>query len=306
MIDEFFDGDAFEFAQSFVDVAFDVVGGGAGVAVGGAEGFLDDFVDDADLLEVFAGEFEGLGGIGGIFAALPQNAAAPFGRDDGVPGVLHHGEAVAHADAQGAAGAAFADDDADDGDFEAGHFAEVDGDGFGDAAFFGADAGVGAGGIDEGDDGEVEFFGELHFGEGLAVAFGVGAAEVAGDFFLGVAALVVADEHDLVAADAADAGDDGFVIAEGAVAVEFVEVFDDHVDVVAGLRARGVAGDLDGFPCGEVLVGFFEEGGEGIAQGIYFRGKVGALGFLGADEFIDLAFHRKDGFFEFEGHRCRR
>src|SRR6266496_2260707 len=44
-----------EVAQGFGDVLFEAVGGGVGVAVGAAEGFLDDRIDHAQLHQVFAG-----------------------------------------------------------------------------------------------------------------------------------------------------------------------------------------------------------------------------------------------------------
>ena len=92
-------------------------------------------------------------------AVFPEDRGATLGGDDGVVGVLEDEDAVGDADAEGAAGAAFADDHGDDGTCETHHFAEVDGDGFGDVAFLGPDAGEGAGGVDEGDDGEVELVG---------------------------------------------------------------------------------------------------------------------------------------------------
>ena len=67
------------------------------------------------------------------------------------------------------------------------------GDGLGHAALLGADARIRARRVDERHDGQVELLGQLHRPQGLAVAFRVGAAEVAGDLFLGVAALVLAD-----------------------------------------------------------------------------------------------------------------
>jgi hypothetical protein len=96
------------------------------------------------------------------------------------------------------------------------------GDGLGLAAFLGADAGVGAGRVDQRDDGQAELLGQLHLRHRLAVALRVGAAEVAGDLLLGVFALVVGDDEALVRADAAEAGDDGGVVAEAPVAVQFL------------------------------------------------------------------------------------
>ena len=101
---------------------------------------------------------------------------------------------------------------------------EVAGDGFALAALFGADAGVGSGEVDEGEDRAAEFFGDLHGAEGLAIALGVGAAELAGDALLEGAALEVADDHDGFAVEEGHAAGHRRIVAEGAVAVDLAEV----------------------------------------------------------------------------------
>src|ERR1041384_1851350 len=145
---------AFEFLHGFHHPSFQGGGRPFGVAVGPADGFGDDGVDDAQFEVVAGGEFEGIGGsgVGLLVGLLPEDGGAAFGADDAVPGVGQHGHAVGNVD------------------------------GLGLAAFFGTDAGVGTGRVDEGDDGEIELLGDLHFGEGLAVALGVGAAKGAGAF----------------------------------------------------------------------------------------------------------------------------
>ena len=133
---------------------------------------------------------------------LPEDRGAAFGADHGVVGVLQHEHAVGDADAERAAAAAFADDDGDDRRAQDHHLAQVHGDRFGDVALLGADAGIGAGGVDERDEGQAEFFRQPHEAQRLAIAFGIGAAEVAFDVLLQLAALLVADDDALAAADA--------------------------------------------------------------------------------------------------------
>ncbi len=236
-----------------------------------------------------------------VVTALEENGATGFGADDGVPGVFHHGDAVGDADSESAAAAALAAYDADDGGFEAAHFHHVDGDGLGLAALFGADAGVGAAGVDEGDDGEAVFFGELHAAEGFAVAFGVGHSPEAFEAFFGVAAFLVADEHDLVSAEAGESAEDGGVVAECAVAVDLAEVAADHFDVVFEERALGVAGDLDGFPGGQVVVGFSQQRGVVEAKMAKLFGIIHLFLGLEAFEFVDLFFELEERAFEIEG-----
>ena len=95
----------------------------------------------------------------------------------------------------------------------------------------------------------------------LAIAFGMGEPEVAANLFLGVAALVMADEHHLVPAHAGQAADDGGVVAEVAVAVQFAELAADHLDVILEERPLGMPGNLHGFPGAEVVVGLAEQRG---------------------------------------------
>ena len=68
--------------------------------------------------------------------------------------------------------------DVDDGGPEPGDDLEVVGDGLGLAPFLGADARIRPGGVDEGDDGKAVLLGQAHEAQGLAVALGVGLAEV--------------------------------------------------------------------------------------------------------------------------------
>ena len=85
--------------------------------------------------------------------------------------------------------------------------------------------------------GQAEFLRQPHFHERLAIALGVSTAEVAFLTLGEVFPLLMADEHDLDVVEVGQAGDDGLVVAQGAVAVQLEELLEDQVDVVAGLRA---------------------------------------------------------------------
>src|SRR5206468_1336527 len=97
--------------------------------------------------------------------------------------------------------------------------------------------------------------------EGLAIPFGMSQAEVALDLFLGVLALVMADEHDLLLADAGEAALDGRVVAEVPIAMQLTELAADDLDIVLEQRPLRMPGDLDGLPGRKVVVGFTEQGG---------------------------------------------
>src|SRR5690606_13668895 len=112
------------------------------------------------------------------------------------------------------------------------------------SALFGADARVSAGGIDQRQHRDAEPVGHLHQPRGLAVAFWPGHAEVVLDAALRVRTLLVAEDADAAAAEAAEAADDGGVLAEFAIAGEWHEIGDQAADVVETVRPLRMAGDL--------------------------------------------------------------
>lgn len=194
--------------------------------------------------------------MGCVGAVSPEDGCAAFGWDDGEVGILHDEEAVADGDAEGAARAAFADDDGEDGGLEESHLHEVAGDGFGDVALFAADASVGGLGVYEADHWELEALGHLHEAEGFAVAFGVGHAEVAGEVFAGVSTLLLGNDHDGFAVEEGGAADEGLIVPKGAVSVELLKIGKDGLNVVEGVGALRVAGELDALPSGEAGIDF--------------------------------------------------
>ena len=102
--------------------------------------------------------------------------------------------------------------------------------------------------VDERQHREAEAARELEHADRLAVALGPGAAEVAVGALLEVAALLVADERDRAAAEAAEAGDDRRILAADAVAVQLGEVVEQALGVVERVRALVVARELDRIP----------------------------------------------------------
>ena len=84
--------------------------------------------------------------------------------------------------------------------------------------------------------GRLEAVGQLHQAHGLAVALGPGHAEIVPDAGLGVGALLLAHHADRLAAEAAEAADDGLVLAELAVAGERRELGDQPGAVVDEMR----------------------------------------------------------------------
>src|SRR5262245_51121554 len=79
------------------------------IAMRAAERFADDLVDETKFGKTRRGEAERLGGVLGLLGALPEDRRAAFGRDHRIRRVLQHVRAVADADRERAARAAFAD-----------------------------------------------------------------------------------------------------------------------------------------------------------------------------------------------------
>src|SRR5207248_230724 len=106
--------------------------------------------------------------------------------------------------------------------------------------------------------------------------------------FLGVLALVMADEHDLGPADAGQPALDRRVIAEVPVAMQFAEPLADDLDIVLEQRALGMAGNLDGLPRRKVLVGFLQERGIVAAKLAKLFRIIHPFGFLMRLQLLDL------------------
>ena len=116
-----------------------------------------------------------------------------------------------------------------------GHLAQIASDGFRLAAFFGGDAGIGAGEIDEGEYRPVEFFRNLHGAQRLTVALGIGHAEIAAYLFLGSPPFQVADGHHFFTVEARHAASHGEIVAEGAVTVDLRKISKNALDEIHGV-----------------------------------------------------------------------
>src|SRR6266511_1236179 len=229
------------------------------IAVRAAERFVDDLVDEAELLQARRGDAEDLGRFGRLLGGLPQDRRTAFGRDHRICRVLQHQRDVADRDRERAAGAALADHRDDDRHAKARHLEQIAADRLRLAAFLGADARVRARRVDEREQRKPELRGETHEPQRLAIALGTRHAEIAPDLLLRVAALLMADDHARRAIEAREAADDRRVVGEGAIAGELAEVAEHAVHVVKGVRPLRVARDLRDLPRGELRVDLLGE-----------------------------------------------
>ena len=197
-------------------------GGLLGVAVGAANGLVDDFVHQPKCLEAQGRDTQGVGSFLCFVGGFPQNRCAAFGADNRVNRVLEHHHLVGHRDGQCAARTALADDGGDDGHLELRHFKNITPDGLRLAALFGINARVGARRIDEGKHWQLELFRQLHQAQGFAVALRLAHAEVAQPALFGIPTFLLAQHHAWRPIEPSQAAHDAQVIGEVPVAIAYI------------------------------------------------------------------------------------
>src|SRR6185503_19609172 len=89
---------------------------------------------------------------------------------------------------------------------------------------------------------------DLHHPHPLAVALGVRHAEVSPRPFVDVSSLLLADDRDRLAAEAAQSGDERRILGASPVTVQLHEVLKETLDVVEGVRTLGMTRQVDGPP----------------------------------------------------------
>src|SRR5207247_145105 len=129
-----------------------------------------------------------------------------------------------------------------------GQRAQADGDRLRLPALLGADAGVRALRVDEGDHRPNAALGQREEADRLAVPLGARHAEVAQHALGGRAAPLLRDHHDGVAAKAREPAHDRAVLAEAAVTVQLDQVAAEDAQVIERRGAVGVAGELHALP----------------------------------------------------------
>src|SRR5438067_1810177 len=223
-------------------------GGAVPVAVRAAHRLRHDAVDDAQTQQLGGRGAHGLRRLRRLGGITPEDRRAALGRDHGVDGVLEHQHAVAHADGQGAAAAALARHHGHDRGRQRRHAPQIARDRLRLAALLGAQPRIGAGRVDEREDGLAELRGQLHEAQGLAIALGVRHPEVARDLLARVAPLLVTDHDHRLPIEAREAADDGRIVAEQAVAVQLGEFLQQQLAPVARVGTLGVPRQLRALP----------------------------------------------------------
>src|SRR5439155_2032137 len=109
------------------------------------------------------------------------------------------------------------------------------------SAFLRIDAGIGAGGIDEGENRDPEAVGGLHETHRLAVAFRTRHAEIMLEPCLRIMALLLTDDGNGLAAKPAKTADNGIILAELAVACHRRVIGDERTDIIRTMWPVGMA-----------------------------------------------------------------
>ena len=153
--------------------------------------------------------------------------------------------------------------------------------------------------------GQIEFLGHIHQAHRLAVAFRVGHAEIVLQAFLDCAALLMAHDHDRASLEARQSANNGFVIAEDAIASEFLEIVKDVFDEIGQVRPVRMARHEGLPPCAEIRVHLLQL----LARlGLQLLQLVGdRWPFLAGSkrfQFGDLRVQLRNGLFEIKIGRC--
>ncbi len=223
--------------------------GGGGIGLASALGLRNDVVDAAQAFHFGGGVLQRARSVLLARCVLPHDGGAALRRDYGVDRVLEHQHAVGDCQRKRSAGAAFTGDGSDGRHAEARHLEEVARDGLALAALLGAKTGVRAGEVDEGKYRAAELLRDLHGAQRLAIALGIGHAELARGALLQRPALEIADDHHGLIVKGGHAAAHRGIVAEGAVAVDLAEVVEERLNIVHGIGPLGMSRNLCLLPC---------------------------------------------------------
>ena len=127
------------------------------------------------------------------------------------------------------------------------------------AALFGINAWKSTGGVDKGEYRQLELLCRLHQAQGFAVTLWTGHAEVTRCAFFGVTPFLLANDHASIAIEASQTAHNAQVVREMPVAMHLHKVGEYFVDIVKGIGALRVTGNLGDLPRREVTVDVFGE-----------------------------------------------
>ena len=128
------------------------------------------------------------------------------------------------------------------------------------------------------------------------------------DFFLGIAALLVADHHAGRTVESRQAADDRLIVAVAAVAVQLVEVGEDPRDVIERVRSLRMTCNLRDLPGGKLAIDFLGQLLAFLVETVDLVRDVDRGVFVHIAKLVDLGLQIGDGLLEIEKglfHRAR-
>src|SRR5690554_648551 len=109
----------------------------------------------------------------------------------------------------------------------------------------GAYPGIGAQGIDEGEDGPSISIGELHHAHRLSIALGMRHSKITSHLLADRSALLLSDHRDVMTAKLRKARDDGGVVSEEAISMQLGKILKERLEMIEKIRSIGMAAQLD-------------------------------------------------------------
>src|SRR5207244_12156484 len=134
----------------------------------------------------------------------------------------------------------------------------------------------------------------------------LGHAEMAHDLSRGIAAVLGADDHAGRVAEARQAADDRGVVGEGAVAVQLLEMREQHLHIVQRVGPLRMASDLRHLPGRQLAVDVLGEGLAALGEPLDLLGDVDRGIVRHVAQLLDALLQLGDRLLEFEERGLHR
>ena len=127
-------------------------------------------------------------------------------------------------------------------------------------ALFCALAGKGAGGIDQGDDGQAKPIGQIHQADGFAIAFWPRHAKIAGDARFGIMPFFMTDDHNRAVTQTGQPAHDGMIIGKITIPGQRGVFLEQLFNIIFTMGPIRMARHLAFTPRGELGIKLIEQG----------------------------------------------
>src|SRR5712691_10462354 len=233
--------------------------------------FPHNFVNDAQLFQVFGRDLHGGGSGFRLCRIAPDDGSAPLRRNDGIQAVLHNIDAVTDRNRQGSSGAAFPRYRDDDRYRYSRHFSQVPRNRFTLAAFLRINPRIRARSINQREDRAAELRREMHHAQGFAITFGFRLAKIACQALLRVSAFLMTDDGHGPSVIFPETRYNGLIVSISAVAVQLDKIGKQQPNEVERIRTLWVSGNMRALPRSQVRVKFASQFGNLMTDAFELR-----------------------------------